>query len=66
MARYFSKRPRAQGWCEDDLFDDQRGGFAPSLTVDEHVATDTGLLDVDGNEIWRSPNPVGFGRDDEW
>ena len=36
------------------------------ITVDEHVATDTGLLDADGNIIWRTPNPVGFGKDDEW
>lgn len=66
MSRYFVKRPRAEGWCGDDLFDDERGGFTPPITVDEHVATDTGLLDVDGNEIWRAPNPVGFGRDEEW
>jgi len=26
----------------------------------------TGLLDKNGNEIWRAPNPVGFGRDGEW
>lgn len=66
MARYFSKRPRSEGWCGDDLFDDERGGFAPSITVDEHVATDTGLIDADGNSIMRAPNPVGFGRDEEW
>lgn len=66
MSRYFVKRPRAEGWCGDDLFDDERGGFAPSITVDEHVAVDTGIMDADGNSIWRAPNPVGFGRDDEW
>lgn len=66
MARYFSRRPRAEGWAGDDLFDDERGAFLPHLTVDEHVATDTGLLDADGNCIFRATNPCGFGRDDEW
>lgn len=66
MTRYFSKRPSSEGWCGDDLFDDERGGFVPSISVDEHVATDTGLLDADGNTIWRAPNPLGFGRDEEW
>lgn len=66
MPRYFSKRPRAEGWAGDDLFDEERGGFMPSITVDEHVATDTGLLNADGNPIMRAPNPVGFGKDDEW
>lgn len=66
MSRYFVKRPRAEGWCGDDLFDDERGGFTPSITVDEHVAIDTGIMDADGNSIWRAPNPVGFGRDEEW
>lgn len=65
MPRYFSKRPRAEGWCGDDLFDDERGGLRPDLTVDEHVAIDTGLLDADGNAIWRAPNPIGFIWD-EW
>jgi hypothetical protein len=66
MSRYFSKRQRAEGWVGDDLFDDERGGQRPDITVDDHVAIDTGLLDADGNSIWRTPNPVGFGRDDEW
>lgn len=66
MPRYFSKRPRSDGWAGDDLYDDERGGMLLELTVDEHVATDTGLLDADGNAIWRGPNPVGFGKDDEW
>lgn len=66
MARYFAKRPRAEGWVADDLYDDERGSHRPDLTVDEHVAVDTGLLDADGNTIMRAPNPVGFGRDEEW
>lgn len=66
MARYFSRRPRAEGWVSDDLYDDERGAFLPHLTVDEHVATDTGLLDADGFTIMRAALPIGFGRDDEW
>lgn len=65
MPRYFIQ-PRAQGWVGDDLFDDERGGLRPDIIVDEHVATDTGLIDLGGNSIMRAPNPVGFGRDEEW
>jgi len=45
-------------WSED----------APSHAPDvpEHVAVDTGLIDLDGNAIMRAPNPIGFGKDDEW
>lgn len=60
MPRYFAK-PKA--------FDDEYWPAAPlvtSLTVDECVAVDTGLVDADGNNIFRSPLPVGFGRDEEW
>ena len=65
MPRYFIQ-PRSSGWVGDDLFDDDRGSMRPDITVYEHVATDTGLIDSDGNAIMRAPNPVGFGRDDEW
>lgn len=63
MARYFI---RSRLWVADDLYDDERGAHCPSVTVDEHVATDTGIVDVDGNSIMRAPNPIGFGRDEEW
>lgn len=62
MARYFSK-PRA--WVADDLYDED-APMIPALTVSDHEATDTGLLDADGNTIWRAANPIGFGRDGEW
>lgn len=65
MARYFI-RTRSRGWVGDDLYDDERGALRPDIVVDEHVATDTGLIDADGNVIMRAPNPVGFGRDEEW
>ena len=58
--RYVSgSRPRA-------FFHDDDPPLVPDLTVDEHDAVYTGLLDSDGNAIWRTPNPIGFGRDDEW
>lgn len=61
MPRYFAK-PKA--------FDDEEywpaSPLVTSLTVDEPVYVDTGLFDADGNSIYRSPNPVGIGRDEEW
>jgi hypothetical protein len=64
MARYFTA-PRATKalWVEDDVF---VSPLVPSLTVDDHEATDTGLLDQHGHSIMRAPYPMGFGRDDEW
>mgnify|MGYP003432027334 FL=1 len=60
MTRYVSgPRPRA-------FFYDDDPPLVPDLTVDDHDMVDTGLLDGDGNVIWRAPNPMGFGRDDEW
>ena len=62
MARYFS-RPKA--WVEDeDAWDAPICDHIP--TVNDHEPVDTGLLDAGGNTIWRAPNPVGFGKDDEW
>ena len=61
MPRYFTKPARAND-------DDYWPATPPitTITVDEHVATDTGLRDADGNTVWRAPRPVGFGRDGEW
>lgn len=62
MPRYFAK-PKA--WVEDDLYEDD---YVPSESVQvcDHEATFTGLLDASGDEIWRAPNPIGFGRDEDW
>lgn len=62
MPRYFT-RPRA--WTGTDFgqpYDapDHAEAFRPHLDVPDHEATDTGLLDKDGNSIWRAPNPIGF------
>lgn len=40
--------------------------FRPSLDVPEHYAVDTGLIWETGEPIMRMPNPIGFGRDEEW
>ena len=65
MSRYFIKRqqPRATLYVENDHY-----GRPQSHTpdVDEHVPTFTGLLDATGQEIWREPRAIGFGRRDEW
>lgn len=61
MARYFSK-PRAEADCDHWTLD----RLEPVPTVSDHEATDTGLLDLNGEAIMRAPNPIGFGRDEEW
>lgn len=63
MSRY-TKRPRAWVGIEDETYGEQ--ALVADISVDEHVATFTGLLDANGDEIWIEPRPIGFGRDDEW
>lgn len=58
MPRY-SKPARAH-WLDDDP------PLCPELSVDEHVAVDTGLVWPTGEPVMREPNPIGFGRDSEW
>jgi hypothetical protein len=53
--RYFTRRAKAS----DDVWWD-RGPLIPSLTVSDHEATDTGLVDERGDPIMRAPNPIGF------
>ena len=60
--RYFT-RPRATVRAFD--IDDDTP-LIPSLDVPEHEDTFTGLLDSRGEEIWRAPRPIGFGRLKEW
>lgn len=61
MARYAkaSIRPRAD-WFNDD------GPLVPQISVDDNEAVDTGLIWATGEPIMRLPNPIGFGRDEEW
>lgn len=53
MSRYFTRKRPSQ-WIADDL------GPEDAPMIREHEATDTGLLDADGNTIWRAPNEMGF------
>lgn len=62
MARYFTQPKQEAPRAEYDWF----MPLVPHLTVPEHEAQDTGLVDHKGNPIKRSPNPIGFGRDEEW
>lgn len=58
MSRYFTK---------SRAFDiDEDSPLLPNIFVPEHEEAFTGLLDVFGDEIWRQPRPIGFGRDREW
>jgi hypothetical protein len=62
MARYFTRKHPSQ-WIEDETWGARP--FVPTLTVSDHEAADTGLLDVDGNPIFRAANPIGFVWNDE-
>jgi hypothetical protein len=66
MPRYFT-RPRATRalWVEDEHFSPDPG-VLNMPTVSDHEATDTGLLDANGDCIMRAPNPIGFGKDEDW
>lgn len=65
MARYFVKRApvRSTLYVENDHY-----GRAQDVTptVDEHVPTFTGLLGARGEEIWREPRSIGFGKRGDW
>ena len=61
--RYFVQRKPKASWVGDK---DVWPSASHIPTVCDHEATDTGLLDVNGDPIMRAPRPIGFGRDDEW
>lgn len=56
MPRYVSRRPRATR-ADTDWYDPP---LEPDLVVIESEPFPTGLLDQDGNEIWRMNDPIGF------
>lgn len=64
MARYVTRAAKPL-YIETPLWGDDEP-HRPNLTVDSHEAVFTGLIDSRGEEIWRTPNPMGFGRDGEW
>ena len=54
MARYFlQKTDNYDYWREEGL-------VLKDISVPEHIPTDTGLINSDGDKIMRSPNPIGF------
>ena len=61
MARYI----KMSGWVEDETFSPEPPP-SPPISVPEHEAVDTGLLWADGSTVWRRPNPIGFGKDNDW
>ena len=63
MSRYFS-RPRAH-YVADDLCDSD-GPLLADICVPDNKPVDTGLLDGNGDTIWRAPLPIGFGRMEDW
>lgn len=63
MTRYFTIRHPQQPRSEDDWWPTGNSWHIP--TVCDHHATNTGLLDADGNTIWRAPEPMGFQWRDE-
>lgn len=64
VSRYFTRAAKPL-FVETPLWDDNEP-HRPSLSVSDHTPLFTGLFDAAGEEIWRAPNPVGFGRDSEW
>ena len=63
MARYFTTRAAKALWVGDDTYVEP---MVQVPSVPDHEATDTGLLDADGDRIMRAPRPIGFGRDEDW
>lgn len=65
MARYFTKRApvRATLFVENEHYGRPMDHMP---TVSDHEPQFTGLLDAGGDEIWREPRTIGFGRRDEW
>ena len=67
MSRYIimprTRQKTAQAWADDDWLEEP---LRVHPTVDDHEAIDTGLITLNGDAIMRAPNPMGFGRDDEW
>jgi len=65
MPRYFTRRVsvKASLYVENDHYGRPQDH---TPTVPDHEPTFTGLLDVTGEEIWREPRSIGFGKRDEW
>ena len=64
MSRYFVA-PRASLRVDNGGMQDDEPQCIPG-SMPEHVASNTGLLDWNGDPIMRAPRPIGFGRMEEW
>jgi hypothetical protein len=64
VPRYITRAAKP-GFIETPLWGDEEK-MRPHLSVDDHDPVFTGLLDAKGDEIWRAPNPMGFGRNEDW
>ncbi|MBO6755467.1 MAG: hypothetical protein JJ902_04020 [Roseibium sp.] len=59
MPRYAKRKIiRSAADNYDPILDD--APLLPNLEVSEHTATPTGILDADGSELMRLPEPIGF------
>lgn len=53
--RYFIE-PERKAWYDGEVYP-----ITPqSIQIDPTPAQKTGLLDRDGREIWKAPDPIGF------
>lgn len=59
MARYAKIKPRSFDFDEDEP-------LRVNLEVSDHEPVETGLLWPDGEPVMRMPNPIGFGRNEDW
>lgn len=67
MSRYFVRPARVAMSIVHSYDDwDVVGNAWHVPAVSDHEAADTGLLDMNGDTIMRAPNPIGFGKDEEW
>lgn len=64
MSRYVTRANKPL-FVETPLWDDQRGGMMPELSVDGAKEVNTGLVSASGDPIMRLQDPVGFGRDQD-
>lgn len=61
--RYVTRANRPL-FVETPLWDGQRCGLTPDLTVDGAKEVDTGLVSASGDAIYRVQDPIGFGHHD--
>jgi len=59
MPRYI-RRPVKRVRSDAECFGWDEPPLLSTIEVSESEPVDTGLLDSDGNEIWRMKDPIGF------